>query len=278
MTNRVDMQHDEIRDPELERRLEAYARSRLSPSPAASARMRAAIMGQASRELHPATTIAPPRRRAGWLMPGPRRRLLALGLAAALLALSAASVAAASNAGGPLYGVRLWAEELTLPSNADARARAQADRLALRLAEVAQATAAGDAGAVAAALEAYRAELDEAISAANGQEDRLAHLESVLAKHVATLEAVAAKVPAQAADAIQNAITRSQRAVDAIEKEHPAPGGPNGNPGGPNGNPGGPNGNPGGPNGNPGGPNGNPSARPSANPPSKAPSGSTGAG
>ena len=72
----------------------------------------------------------------------------------------------AAAQGGPLYGVWLWFEEVTLPSQGRSRTDADVARLQHRLDEAQQAALNGNAGAVSAALAAYRETVDDAISAA----------------------------------------------------------------------------------------------------------------
>src|SRR6185369_9792763 len=94
------------------------------------------------------------------------RRGMAL-LAAAVLSLVAVGGAlAASGAGGPLYGARIWVETVTLPSDPGARASAELARLESRLAEVQAAVRKGDRVAAAAALAAYQQIADEALAGA----------------------------------------------------------------------------------------------------------------
>src|SRR5512135_534597 len=128
---------------ELARRLEAYADARLRPDPAAMARIRSAVVAEARRGAEP----VPFRRRPAF------RFGFALLAAAALLAAIAGS-AFASQAGGPLYGARLWIETVTLPATPSARAEAQIARLDARLQELQTALAAHDGAAAAAALDA----------------------------------------------------------------------------------------------------------------------------
>jgi hypothetical protein len=83
------------------------------------------------------------------------RRAAAL-LAAAVLSLAAVGgVLAASTAGGPLYGTRIWLETVMLPTDASERADAELARLETRLTELQAAVRSGDGAAAAAALAAY---------------------------------------------------------------------------------------------------------------------------
>ena len=133
----------------------------------------------------------------------------------------------------------LWLEEVTLPAQGSSRTDADIARLQHRLDEAQQAALNGNAGAVSAALAAYRETVDDAISAAATKVEWLARIEAALGNHLAVLRALAGMVPAQALDAIQQAIVKSSQAQDRI-------GGPNG-PSGPTIVPGGPTTGPGGP-------------------------------
>ena len=76
--------------------------------------------------------------------PRPRRRAAAAVLAACLVVGVGAGSVAASQAGGPLYGSRMWIEAATLPNDPMARANAQSGRLDARLREVRVASVSGD--------------------------------------------------------------------------------------------------------------------------------------
>jgi hypothetical protein len=228
------MQHQDRVDDELTRRLEAYAEARLSPELSATIRMRTRVMAAAHRQAAlaradadraAATAVvaaqahADRTRRSQW-----RRPLTALLAAGLTLAVGVGSVAA-GQAGGPLYGVRIWAETLTLPSEADARAQAELQRLQDRLAEAAAATAAGDTNAANAALEAYAAIVNEATADAGNDVSAAATLETGVRSNIDVLEVLVGRVPTDAArDAIQRAIDRSDSALDEMH------GNPNGTP------------------------------------------------
>ncbi len=232
-----DEMNDRATDDELTRRLEAYAEARLSPETSATTRMRAQVMAAAQRDVEPARadaarvsaigagTQADRQRRSAW------RRPMALLLAAGLtLAVGVSSVAGAQP-GGPLYGARIWAETLTLPSTANERAQAELHRLDARLAEAAAATAAGDTNAANAALEAYGAIVTEATVGGGGSVAAAARLDAGVRSNIHVLTILAERVPARDRDAIQHAIERSGSALDTI---HGKPGGnpPAGPPGG----------------------------------------------
>src|SRR2546423_1007474 len=78
------------------------------------------------------------------LFTGWRRASFALAAATLAGLMLGTSVFAASSAGGPLYGTRLWLETATLPSDANARAAAELQRLQSRLGDTADAAVRGD--------------------------------------------------------------------------------------------------------------------------------------
>jgi hypothetical protein len=263
----TDRQDDWGDDGELQARLDAYAASRLEPDSAATARTRATVMVQAHSILGAARVTG------DVTGPGLFRRLFrrpALAASAALLGLAVAAVgtAAASGAGGPLYGARLWVETLTLPSDANARAAAELDRLQARVDEATTAAASGNGGAVTAALDAYRQTLADASAAAGSDPTREQRLAAELGRHLAVLEALAGGVPTNAQAAIDQAVQQTEGKINAVigtpgqsggapgqgnpNQGNPNPGNPNGKPKPGNPNPGNPN--PGNP--NPGNPNG----------------------
>lgn len=222
------MQHQDREDDELTRRLEAYAEARLSPELSATIRMRTRVMAAAHRQAAlgradadraaaEAAVAAQARvdrtRRSNW-----RRPLTVLLAAGLTLAVGVGSVAA-SRAGGPLYGVRIWAEALTLPSEADARAQAEVQRLQDRLAETAAATAAGDTNAANAALEAYGVIVNEATDGVGNDVSAAAALETGVRSNIDVLTVLVGRVPTEAArDAIQRAIDRSDSALDQMHR------------------------------------------------------------
>ena len=216
---------------ELERRLGRYAEVRLSPSAAAVARMRARVMREARlgfAEAADARNIASASAAMAGGRRGGLRRAGGLLAAASLTLAVAAGAMAASQAGGPLYGPRIALEELTLPSDPLARAEAEVDRLEARLDEVLVAAKSGDHGAIAAALQAYQSIAEEALAGAGFDAGVLEALRVALDRHVAVLEAVAAKVPEQARAAIERNIDRasdrSEIVLDRIDAMAPRPG------------------------------------------------------
>jgi len=240
----MDRQDDWGDDGELRARLDAYAASRLEPDPAATARTRATIMSDARLGRGAPRTVDDV---AGPGLLGRLFRRPALAAMAALLGLAmvAGGTVAAASPGGPLYGARLWVETLTLPSDTTARAAAELDRLQARLDDATAAAANGNGEAVTAALDAYRQTLADAFTVAGSDPTREARLYAELGRHQAVLLAVAARVPATAAGAIQaaiqQAVQRTQDKIDAImvaptqPATTPNPGNPNpGNPGQPN--------------------------------------------
>jgi hypothetical protein len=207
---------------DVERRLAAYASARLEPSASAAARMRASVL--AAARISPGAAVQ--RRPMSWR---PRRWAVAGLLAATLLVAGGVGSALGAGPASPLYGLRLWLENVTLPAEANARADAQLDLLSQRLNEAHAAVAAGDSNAVAAALAAYRAEIEALLATADGDDARLAKLEAALGTHLVALGVLSTRVPDQARDAIANAIDKSSKAVDKV---HAAQGnGPDGSPG-----------------------------------------------
>ena len=201
---------------ELAERLQAYASARLAPRRGSTARIRAAVLEEARMHALEASIARRPSR-----VLGARPRFVALLLAAALTIAGAASVAAATSAGGPLYGARVWIETALLPANADARALERIHQIDERVLELERATQSGDANAVAAAVAAYRAAVESALDEVGSDGDHLAHLKAALGLHVVVLETLANDVPPQALGGINNAIASSQKAVDKIDKTKP---------------------------------------------------------
>lgn len=211
------MNQDAMATDEMEQRLRAYADARLSPTPEAVERMRAAIVARAAG----AASMRDIERRSGAVVrrswwPIRSRRAVGALLAASLTVGSAAAVFGATP-GSPLYGTRLWLEALTLPQSGDARLDAQVVQLDQRDAEVEQASSGQDAAAVTAALAAFDEEMAAAVRDAGNDPSKLAHLEAVLQKHITVLEGVLAKAPAAAVPAIEAAITASSKALAQIE-------------------------------------------------------------
>lgn len=232
------MQAMEIRDREIERRLESYARVRLSPDPQAVARARARIMREARLQFEaakatertaPLVVVAPPR--------SLFRRLAMPALAASVWALIAAGSMLAAQPGGPLYATRLWVETATLPSAGAPRANTELARLDTRLSEAMGAASRGDSGAVQAALDAYGQIADEAVSASAGDRVLETLVAAALDKHRVVLTAVAEQLGARGNDTAAAAVEANiQRAIDhnraVVERVDARGTGPSGNGGG----------------------------------------------
>ena len=241
------MQAIEVRDREIERRLDAYARARLRPEPKAVARTRARLMREARLQFEAARIAAHMTPSVAHVSHRSTTRRLAVPLLAASvwLGIAVGSIAAA-QAGGPLYPTRMWIENATLPTAGAERANAELGRLDARLFEASAAASRGDVGAVEAALDAYFQIADEATAAAIGDsalEDRVA---AALDKHLAVLAAVAASLEGKGNDtavtaveaSIQRAIVHNLAVVDRLD--HNGSGGAGtGSPAGPAASPGG---------------------------------------
>jgi hypothetical protein len=221
-------------DMELTRRLDDYARGRLTPSDAAKARLRARVMREArlvfadqaaqTAQAAAATTHEHVRTSA-------RRKVLRRGagvlLAASLSLVAVGGALAATSAGGPLYGARIWFESVTLPDDASARVEAEIRRLDARMVELQAAVRSGDRIAVAAALAAYEEIADEAVASAGADEAAIERIRAALDRHVGVLEMVASQVPPQAAESInrniERAIEHSDAAVQRIQSKPTGP-------------------------------------------------------
>ena len=240
---------------ELARRLGAYGRARLTPDLAASSRMRARVLAVAHRQATRA------RADSGLaVLDGPsadrivaidgterppalirthrvRRSLLAAAMVAMLSVAAVTGTALAARAGGPLYGTRLWVEEVTLPSGSSERALAELGRLRSRLDEAAQAAATNDSAGAEAALSAYAAIVDEATTRAVLADDEVAAaaIGAGVARDVTVLQALVDRLPATASEAVsraaQRALERSGSALDSIDRSKSHPTGGNGAPG-----------------------------------------------
>lgn len=213
MTEDRELRIDHPGAGELAERLEAYASGRLAPNRAAMARIRRGVLEEARVRAVEASIGR------GWHRHGRARGRAAAVLLAAAMTLAGGAVALAGvAAGGPLYDTRLWLEAALLPADPDTRALERIHQLEARLLEAERAAAAGDAGAVAAALAAYRAAVEGALAEVGTDADRLAHLEAALGLHVAVLETLASTVPEAAADGIGRALEASQQAVQHLGK------------------------------------------------------------
>ncbi len=227
---------------ELQRRLDSYARARLSPSARATARTRARVMREARLSFDAARIavhVAPALMASRRTM---QRRMLMPFLAAAVwLGIAVGSISAAQP-GGPLFPTRMWIENAALPSDLGARTTAELDRLDARLAESLAGAASGDRAAVAAALDAYYQIADEVSATSEGNADLEIRVTAALGQHEDVLTAIAARLAdkgnATAADAIERNIQRTIEHNAAVVKQLDANGAatPNGGAGGAGGN------------------------------------------
>ena len=233
---------------EMEDVLETYAEWRLSPTTPVLARIRRAVLAEAAAsdaarllERRPLSEADPPRPRFTLPLTLPQVRIpaaaFALGFSVILGAGTGAAVLAAPP-GSPFFNARIALEQILLPVDIDARLAAHEHHLAARLAEAEAAAARGDTAGLIAALAAYDAEVDAALAELGNDADQLAHLEAMLAKHVAVLTSLEARVPEQAS--VDKALEHSQKAIVNIQekakagKPSHAPGGrPSLAPGGP---------------------------------------------
>ncbi|HEV8403731.1 MAG TPA: hypothetical protein VGQ31_11940 [Candidatus Limnocylindrales bacterium] len=230
---------------ELARRLEAYADLRLTPSAAATTRMRTAVMNAAHRRAAligadamsdaAGDTLTPPaasrdrtvRARVSWRRPA----------AAVLAATFALSILAGSvygtRAGGPFYAARLWAEMANLPSGLLDRALAEGTRLDQRIREAQEASSAGDVPGTEAALAAYSSIVIEAAAGSDGDATASAALEVTVSRHVGVLTLMVGSVPTQARSAAEEALASSTTALDDLESagKHPSDRDPSTTPG-----------------------------------------------
>jgi hypothetical protein len=200
---------------ELERRLDAYARGRLSPDPRAVARVRARVLREARLQAdavriaaHVAPALASSRR--------PLLRRVAMPMFAATVWLGiAVGTIAAAQAGGPLYPTRLLAEQALLPASGASRVDADLGHLDDRVSEALRAATRGDTAALSAALTSYAAIADDAQATSDGDDALAGRVQDALSRHQAVLTALAAGFTADANDAAAAAIARNvQRAID----------------------------------------------------------------
>jgi hypothetical protein len=214
---------------ELARRLEAYADLRLSPSSAATTRMRSAVMNAAHRRaalIHADATFdavgdatapraADPDKPAGVRLSW-RRPAAALFAGVFALAVLAGSVYGA-RAGGPLYAARLWVEMANLPADVRDRAQAEVNRLDERIKEAQEASSAGDVSGTEAALAAYSSIVVEAAAGTGADATADATLEVAVTRHVVVLTVMVDSVPGQARGAAEQALTSSTKALDDLD-------------------------------------------------------------
>ncbi len=226
---------------EVEELLEAYADARLAPTGPVLARMRAAVMleaasfaaTRAAEARHVARAGEPPVR-AGEPQVRPSRRLgfprltlaavarpaFALGFAG-MLAIGTGAAVTAAPPGSAFYNTRVALEAIFLPSQIDARLASHVQHLDERLAEADAAAARGDAAALAAALAAYQAEMDQAIGDVGNDFSRLEHFQAVLEKHVAKLTALSLRLPTEVSrdNAVEHAIQAGEKAVTKVKEK-----------------------------------------------------------
>lgn len=235
---------------QIEDLLEAYADARLAPRGPVLRRMRAAVLAQAAANaaVQRRVTESGTPRRSRWAVPNLHlpRRAFAFGMAAALTLGTSAAVMAAPP-GSPFFNARVMIETAMLPSQSDARLASHEQHLDEWLAQAEAAAARGDVAALEAALAAYQAEVDSVVGDIGDDAARLAHLQEVLAKHVAKLEDLAARLTNETAsnNAVEHAIAANEKAVKKLQDKEKNSGGGGGRPspkpdgGNPGGNPGG---------------------------------------
>jgi hypothetical protein len=199
---------------ELERRLALYARARLSPDPAATARTKGRVMREARLSFEAARIAAHVAPALVASRDSFRRRMVMPFLAAAVWVGIAVGSISAAQAGGPLFPTRMWVEAAGLPAApASARTAAELDRLDARIAEAISGVARSDRAAVAAALDAYVQIADEATTQTAGNAGLEALVAAALDQHRAVLTAVAARLSDKdnttATDAIELNIERA---------------------------------------------------------------------
>ncbi|HEY8635975.1 MAG TPA: hypothetical protein VIL81_01825 [Candidatus Limnocylindrales bacterium] len=206
---------------ELARRLEAYADQRLSPSVAATTRMRTAVMTAAHRRaalIKADATFAAAERIAARpaATHSPWRRPVAAVMVCCLSLALLAGTALAAEPGGPLYAVRVWTEMATLPGNLADRAQAEIGRLQDRLDEAERASAAGDVFGTEAALAAYSAIVVEAANGSDGDPAASAAIASSVKDQMATLRLMLKDLPGPARAAAQAALSSSTTALGTL--------------------------------------------------------------
>jgi hypothetical protein len=221
-------------DPEVAERLEAFADVLLTPSVAATTRMRAAVMTAAHRraalleadrtfEAQGSTWAARERQQAA--TPGPQRtfwqtwrRPLSAVLAGCLTFAILFGTAWAARPGGPLYSARLWTEMANLPADLVARADAEVRRLEARIDEAQRASSAGDGPGTEAALVAYTTIATEAATNSTGSPEASATIGTSVEAHVVVLVEMADSAPSPPARAAaENALVVSDRILEKLD-------------------------------------------------------------
>jgi hypothetical protein len=211
--------------------LDAYARERLDADSQRAERTRVQVMAAAraragEQGAAEAARPAAASRRRWWFLPRLVRSPALAGAGLLIALVAAGGVMAGTAPGGPLFGARLWIEELQLPAAPEARTEAQLSRLEGRLEEARTAAERGDVRAVEAALESYRDTAEDALIVASDAENRRQMVEERFARHVAVLEALAERVPERAAEAIRAAAERTEARLREIVEERPGRGPP----------------------------------------------------
>ena len=209
-----DMQAYGAADIELERRLEAYGRARLSPDSAATARTRARVMREA-RLQHEASRIAAYVGPALAQRRSPLRRAAMPFLAACVWLGIAVGTIAAAQPGGALYPTRIWIESAVLPASGADRVRADLDRLNDRISEALSAATHGDRSAVDAALAAYAGIADDATATAGDDAALADRVAQALSRHQAVLTALMTSLTDKGNETAAAAIDANvQRAIE----------------------------------------------------------------
>jgi hypothetical protein len=207
--------------------LQAYGEAHLSPSMAATSRMRMSVMSAAHRQAAlieadatfgaaGETTAALAARRSAAARATWRRPLAAV-LAGCLTMAILVGTAFAAGPGGPLYAARLWTEMANLPADLVDRADAEAHRLERRIQEAQQASTAGDGAATEAALVAYSRIVVEAAEGTDRDPAAAAAIALSVTRHVAVLAQMVDSVPAPARAAIEQALSSSTMALDDLD-------------------------------------------------------------
>lgn len=208
-------------DPEIERRLDAYADARLTPTDDAMARIRANVQAQVDLAVDPtagpstaATTRAAPTTRVS----GRRRVWIGLAAASLTLVILAGGAVVGARPGGPLYATSLSIEAANLPTQVAERIGAEIDRLERRIAEARSATTGSDAGAADAALTAYASIVTTAGAESSADATARATLADRLNQHVTVLSGLLTTVPPAAAGAATQALQSCTMTLDALDQ------------------------------------------------------------
>lgn len=166
------------------------------------------------------------------VLPRVRRRgvrLAAASLTAGILLVTGAGGAVAASAsalpGETLYGVKRAVERVSLAMHRDpvGRAALHLQFAATRLSEIETVVAAsGDPTEAVDGLEdalgGAEEEALQAVALGRDADALLAHVQQMIAKHIAVLSKVLAKVPDQAKDAIQHAIDNAEKAKAKVQQ------------------------------------------------------------